>query len=91
MLAIPADIYIYGVTFWLSSFSAIIAAILNCYLYFPVFHKIQVTSTYEYLKLRFDKRVQMLSSFIFATSFVYYLPIVVYIPALAFSQGLYLK
>lgn len=87
LLSIPADFYLFGVSFWLSSVCVIVASVFNYYAYFPVFHKLQVTSTYEYLKLRFDRRIQKLASFLFATSFIYYLPIVIYVPALAFSQA----
>lgn len=82
--------YNFGITYWLSSFAVIVAAITNAYVFYPVFQRCQVTSTYEYLKLRFDWRVQRIGSFIFATSFVHYLPIVVYIPALAFAQGIFI-
>lgn len=57
------------------------------FVYLPVFFKLQVTSTYEYLELRFDRRVRSFGSLIFALSLFFYLPIVIYIPALAFSAG----
>lgn len=64
---------------------------ISCYviaeLYLPVFYKLQLTSSYEYLALRFDTNIRVLASFIYAVSMLLYMPIVIYIPALAFSQG----
>ncbi|KAJ3634046.1 hypothetical protein MTP99_010956 [Tenebrio molitor] len=54
--------------------------------YLPVFYKLQITSTYEYLNLRFNETVRLLGSILFLTKMLLYIPIVIYVPALAFSQ-----
>lgn len=70
----------------------ILTGIISCLavaeIYLPVFYKLQLTSSYEYLKLRFDGRIRVMASFIFALAMLLYMPIVIYIPALAFSQGI---
>ncbi|EFN74472.1 Sodium-coupled monocarboxylate transporter 1 [Camponotus floridanus] len=45
-----------------------------------------ITSTYEYLEKRFDKRMRLLGSLLFAIGIMTWLPIVIYVPALAFNQ-----
>ncbi|KAF7285221.1 hypothetical protein GWI33_011544 [Rhynchophorus ferrugineus] len=56
------------------------------YAYLPVFYKLQITSSYEYLNLRFNNTVRLLGSILFLTKMLLYIPIVIYVPALAFSQ-----
>lgn len=65
----------------------IFVSIVTIYVFLPVFHKLQITSTYEYLERRFDMKNRMFASFLFALSLFLYLPIVIYIPALAFSAA----
>lgn len=87
MLAVPADVYRYGALYWLIAFSMIIVVLVTAYIYLPVFFNLQITSTYEYLEMRFDNRVRTLASFLFALSIFLFLPIVIYVPALACSAG----
>lgn len=87
LLAVPADIYLYGTTYSLSVFTAIVIYVVALYVYIPVFYKLQLTSVYEYLKIRFNTKIRTISSVLFLLSSLLYLPIVIYIPALAFSKG----
>ncbi|XP_059468470.1 sodium-coupled monocarboxylate transporter 1-like [Neocloeon triangulifer] len=86
LLGMPAEIYVYGTQYW----SVVIAILLmsaGCGVFFlPVFYKLQLNTSYEYLQLRFDRRVRLLGSFLYIISTLLYIPIVIYIPALAFSQ-----
>lgn len=77
----------YGGSYWWSIMSMTLTGITTGVVFLPVFFKLQLTSSYEYLKLRFDPSLRVISSFLFALTMILYLPIVVYIPALAFSQG----
>ncbi|KAL7036978.1 hypothetical protein ACKWTF_009025 [Chironomus riparius] len=52
----------------------------------PIFHELQITSTYEYLQLRFDRRVRLFGSLMYSLATILWLPIVIYVPALAFNQ-----
>lgn len=65
----------------------IIVVLVTAYIYLPVFFSLQITSTYEYLELRFDNAVRTFASFLFGLSIFLFLPIVIYIPALACSAG----
>ena len=48
----------------------------------------QITTSYEYLELRFHKSVRLLAAACFTLQMVLYMAIVVYAPALALSQVL---
>lgn len=65
----------------------VIVPFFTVYIYLPVYFNLQITSTYEYLEMRFDRRVRSLASFIFAVGMFLFLPIVIYIPSLAVAAG----
>ncbi|CAH0547672.1 unnamed protein product [Brassicogethes aeneus] len=87
LLAIPADVYKFGGTYLLGTLSMVMLAFITNYVFLPIFYKLEITSTYEYLERRFDNRVRRCASGLFALSIFLYLPIVTYIPALAFSAA----
>ncbi|XP_076041758.1 sodium-coupled monocarboxylate transporter 2-like [Oratosquilla oratoria] len=86
LLGLPAEIYVYGTSYWLIIFAFVVVTPATAHLYLPVFHKLQMTSVYEYLELRFSKSVRLIGSCLFITQMVLYMAIVVYAPALALSQ-----
>uniref|UniRef100_A0A6I8P3P5 Solute carrier family 5 member 12 n=1 Tax=Ornithorhynchus anatinus TaxID=9258 RepID=A0A6I8P3P5_ORNAN len=55
-------------------------------LFLPVFYQSGITSTYEYLQLRFNKLVRFAATFIYIVQTVLYTGVVVYAPALALNQ-----
>lgn len=83
----PADVFRYGAAYWLVVISMAILPFFAVYIYLPVYYNLQITSTYEYLEMRFDSRTRTLASFIFAVAMFLYLPIVIYIPSLAVAAG----
>ncbi|KRT84249.1 hypothetical protein AMK59_1454 [Oryctes borbonicus] len=87
LLVIPVDVYSYGITYWFSVPMLILTNIITYTVYLPVFYELQVTSTFEYLKFRFDVTVSSFASVVFTISQILYLPIVIYVPALALSQA----
>ncbi|KAJ8940059.1 hypothetical protein NQ314_010893, partial [Rhamnusium bicolor] len=86
ILGIPAEMYTYGTQFWMIVASEGFVSLAMAYAYLPVFFKLQITSSYEYLNLRFNQTVRLLGSILFLTKMLLYIPIVIYVPALAFSQ-----
>lgn len=86
LLGTPAEVYQYGFLYWLIGWSYILVMPSAAYLYFPVFHKLQVTSAYEYLEIRFNRKIRWMGSFTFIIQMCLYMAIVVYAPALALSQ-----
>ncbi|KAF4533540.1 hypothetical protein B566_EDAN001025 [Ephemera danica] len=86
LLGMPSEIYVYGTQYWAVVFAILLMSI-GCGVFFlPVFYRLQLNTSYEYLQIRFDRRVRLLGSVLFIISTMLYIPIVVYVPALAFSQ-----
>lgn len=87
LLSVPADVHRYGITYALVIPNMMTVALASYYFFLPVFYKLQVTSVYEYFAIRFNKKVRILASLMYAIHMVLFLPIVIYIPALALGQG----
>ncbi|XP_063227310.1 sodium-coupled monocarboxylate transporter 1-like [Bacillus rossius redtenbacheri] len=86
LMGVPSEIYTYGTQYYIVNLAIIITGVLNYYIYLPVFFDLQLTSTYEYLELRFNQHVRVMASLLFTISVILYIPIVIYVPALAFNQ-----
>ncbi|KAJ6636751.1 Sodium-coupled monocarboxylate transporter 1 [Pseudolycoriella hygida] len=86
LLGLPTEIYSFGIQYLYVIGGVAFMGLVMGYVYLPVFHDLNITSTYEYLESRFDKRLRMFGSVMFAIMNIGYLPIVVYVPALAFNQ-----
>ncbi|XP_069698871.1 sodium-coupled monocarboxylate transporter 1-like [Periplaneta americana] len=86
IMGVPSEVYAYGSMYFLVVISAVIVGVINNYCYLPVFYGLQLTSTYEYLELRFNKSVRIMASVLSTIFVLLTLPIVVYVPALSFSQ-----
>lgn len=86
LLGIPTEIYVYGIQYMNILLGFILMGIVFQTIYLPVFHGLNLTSTYEYHERRFDKRVRLFGSVLFCFGILTWLPIVIYVPALAFNQ-----
>jgi len=86
LLGTPAEMYVSGTQYvaLVLSYPFVMAAAAHMFL--PVFDALQVTTSYEYLELRFHKSVRVLAGACFTLQMVLYMAIVVYAPALALSQ-----
>jgi SSS family transporter len=63
-----------------------IALAIICGLLLPAFFRLNVTSIYEYLEIRFDRRTRLLASGLFVVLRLFYLSIVIYAPSLVLAQ-----
>ena len=70
------EIYLYGTQYCYVFISIIISAFVMHHTIIPVFHDLQITSTYEYLQMRFDRNVRLFGSTMFALSQIMIMPIV---------------
>ncbi|XP_029719933.1 sodium-coupled monocarboxylate transporter 1 [Aedes albopictus] len=86
LLGLPTEVYSFGIQYVYVSLGVITMGFVMGFIYLPVFHKLNITSTYEYLETRFDRRLRMFGSVMFTIMNIGYLPIVIYVPALAFNQ-----
>ncbi|KAH8340859.1 hypothetical protein KR059_008350, partial [Drosophila kikkawai] len=86
LLGTSTEIYVYGTQYAFILVTLAISGTISWYIFLPVFCNLQLTSTYEYFELRFNKSVRLLGSAFFTGANLVWLPIVIYVPALAFNQ-----
>ncbi|NWW34680.1 SC5AC protein, partial [Panurus biarmicus] len=86
VLGTPSEVYRYGASFVLFFLSYTLVIIFTAELYLPVFYRSGITSTYEYLELRFNKIVRLAATLIYILQTILYTGIVVYAPSLALNQ-----
>lgn len=70
MLGTPTEIYVHGTSYLFICCTVFFVTLATSFVYLPVFHELKLTSTYEYLEKRFDKRIRLLGSILFAISIV---------------------
>ncbi|XP_046660455.1 sodium-coupled monocarboxylate transporter 2-like isoform X2 [Homalodisca vitripennis] len=86
VIGVPSEVYMYGTQYYTVIISGVIVTIINTCFFIPVFYKLQLTSLYEYLELRFSHGVRVFGSSIFSLYLLFYIPVVLYVPALALNQ-----
>ncbi|KAJ8040720.1 Sodium-coupled monocarboxylate transporter 2 [Holothuria leucospilota] len=84
-LGTPADVYIHGPEYGLMFLTRFINPFVVCSCFVPVFYRLEITTVYEYLEMRFGNTLRFLViASEFFSEFIY-MGIVVYTPALALS------
>ncbi|PSN51941.1 putative sodium-dependent multivitamin transporter [Blattella germanica] len=83
LLGVSSENYRFGTQFVVINFAYGIATPLCAYWYLPVFFKLQATSAYHYLELRFGPLARLFASLAFSLQMILYMGIVLYAPALA--------
>ncbi|NXH76387.1 SC5A8 protein, partial [Hydrobates tethys] len=95
VLGTPAEIYRYGAIFCIFAITYALVVLCSAEIFLPVFYKLGITSTYEYLELRFNKYLRLCGTVLFiiqtaskpqSCSMTLYTGIVIYAPALALNQ-----
>ncbi|XP_053718271.1 sodium-coupled monocarboxylate transporter 1 [Synchiropus splendidus] len=86
VLSNPAEVYRYGASIALYCVSYVMTMAATSELFLPVFYRLSITSTYEYLELRFNRATRLLGTVLFIAQTVLYTGIVIYAPALALNQ-----
>ncbi|XP_076377509.1 sodium-coupled monocarboxylate transporter 1 [Megalopta genalis] len=86
LLGNPAEMYAQGTQFWMTCVAFILVVPITSHLYLPVFMKLRLTSSYEYLNLRFDRHCRLLASGLYMLQMILYTSVAVYAPALALSH-----
>ncbi|XP_069829284.1 sodium-coupled monocarboxylate transporter 1 isoform X2 [Dendropsophus ebraccatus] len=86
VLGTPAEVYRYGAMFSIFAITYTLVVVISSEIYLPVFYRLGITSTYEYLELRFNKTVRLIGTALFIIQTILYTGIVIYAPALALNQ-----
>ncbi|XP_033223744.1 sodium-coupled monocarboxylate transporter 1-like [Belonocnema kinseyi] len=86
LLGNPAEMYSQGTQFWMTCLAFVLVIPITSQLYLPVYMKLRLTSSYEYLNLRFNRHCRLLASGLYMIQMVLYTSVAVYAPALALSH-----
>ncbi|XP_025836687.1 sodium-coupled monocarboxylate transporter 1 [Agrilus planipennis] len=86
LLGNPAEMYLYGSQFWMICIAFLLVVPITSKFYLPVFMKLRLTSSYEYLEKRFNSKIRLLASGLYILQMVFYTSVAVYAPALALSH-----
>ncbi|XP_074840073.1 sodium-coupled monocarboxylate transporter 1 [Carettochelys insculpta] len=86
VLGTPAEIYRFGAIFCIFAISYLLVVVISAEVFLPVFYKLGITSTYEYLELRFNNYLRLCGTVLFIIQTILYTGIVIYAPALALNQ-----
>ncbi|XP_058806032.1 sodium-coupled monocarboxylate transporter 1 [Phymastichus coffea] len=86
LLGNPAEMYEHGTQFWMTCLAFILVVPITSRLYLPVYMKLRLTSSYEYLNLRFNHHCRLLASGLYMLQMILYTSVAVYAPALALSH-----
>uniref|UniRef100_A0A3P9LD80 Solute carrier family 5 member 5 n=1 Tax=Oryzias latipes TaxID=8090 RepID=A0A3P9LD80_ORYLA len=87
VLGVPSEGLRYGFKFLYMCLGQTINSLLTAYLFLPVFFRLGITSTNQYLEMRFGRGMQLLGSFQFLVATLLYTGIVIYAPALILNQA----
>ncbi|XP_072113671.1 solute carrier family 5 member 6a isoform X4 [Mobula birostris] len=85
ILGVPAEIYTNGTQYWFLGCSYFLGLLIPAHVFLPVFYRLGLTSTYEYLELRFNKATRLCGTLTFIFQMVIYMGVVLYAPALALN------
>ncbi|XP_050967921.1 sodium-coupled monocarboxylate transporter 1 [Labeo rohita] len=86
VIGTPAESYLYGTPFWLFVFSYTIMSIISAEIFVPLFYRLSITSTYEYLEMRYNKLIRVIGTSMYIAQTALYTGMVIYAPALALNQ-----
>ncbi|XP_068904857.1 sodium-coupled monocarboxylate transporter 1-like [Tenebrio molitor] len=87
ILGIPTDTYLYGISYLYSIIGLTITAVIMNRIFLPVFYNLKLTSAYEYLEMRFDKKVRIFGSILFGIYNMTWIAMVMYVSGLTLSQA----
>ncbi|XP_078099028.1 sodium-coupled monocarboxylate transporter 1 isoform X2 [Sander vitreus] len=86
VLSNPAEVYRYGANIGFYGLAYVMTMVVTSEIFLPVFYRLAITSTYEYLELRFSRATRLLGTVLFIVQTILYTGIVIYAPALALNQ-----
>ncbi|KAF6214647.1 hypothetical protein GE061_009390 [Apolygus lucorum] len=86
LLGIPSEVYLYGTQCQAAAFVYLLIGTFSAYVVIPVFYKLQLFSSYDYMEMRFGQGVRMVLSASFTAYTVMYIPQVLHGATMALTQ-----
>ncbi|XP_040916172.1 solute carrier family 5 member 6 [Toxotes jaculatrix] len=85
IIGVPAEIYTHGTQYWFIGCAYVLGLLIPAHVFIPVLYRLQVSSAYQYLELRFSKAVRICGTLTFICQMVIYMGVCVYAPAFALN------
>ncbi|KAG8454677.1 hypothetical protein GDO86_001049 [Hymenochirus boettgeri] len=86
VLGVPAEAYRYGAKFLQMCIGQILNSLMTAFIFMPIFYRLGITSTYQYLEMRFSRSVRLYGTIQYILGTMLYTGIVIYAPALILNQ-----
>ncbi|XP_028602776.2 sodium-coupled monocarboxylate transporter 1-like [Podarcis muralis] len=86
MLEIPAEVYRFGSAAGLIGIAYCIMVVVSAEVFLPIYYRLDIGSTYEYLQLRYNKYIRMLGTVMFMIITIIYTGIVLFSPSHALNK-----
>ncbi|XP_072536850.1 sodium/iodide cotransporter [Salminus brasiliensis] len=87
VLGVPSEAYLYGLKFLYMCLGQALNSLLTALLFLPVYYRLGITSSNQYLRMRFGRGMQLLGSLQFLIATLLYTGIVILAPALILNQA----
>lgn len=87
-IAIPAVVYRTNWTNGIAPLGIILLAVTVAYIFVPFIRRLNVTTAYEYLEIRFDRGLRTISAVTFILFHIIRIAVVIYLPTLALMTAL---
>ncbi|TRY64944.1 hypothetical protein DNTS_024630 [Danionella cerebrum] len=87
VLGVPSEAYLYGFKFLYMCLGQGLNSLMTAVLFIPVFYRLKITSSSQYLGMRFGRGMQLLGSFQFIVATLLYTGIVIFAPAVILNQA----
>uniref|UniRef100_A0A182KAA7 Sodium-dependent multivitamin transporter n=1 Tax=Anopheles christyi TaxID=43041 RepID=A0A182KAA7_9DIPT len=87
LLGNPAEMFFNGTQFSLIVISMVLVVPVAVKVFYPIYYKLEVTSCYEYLGMRFDKRIRTFGAVLYILQMLFYTAVAVLAPAIALSEA----
>lgn len=87
LLGNPSEMVFNGTQFALIVISIFMVIPVAIKIYYPIYFKLQLTSCYEYLGIRFGKNIRIFGAILYIVQMSFYTAVSVYAPAIALNKA----
>lgn len=87
LLGNPAEVFFYGTQYSLIVISMFLVIPVAIYFFYPIYYKLELTSCYEYLGIRFGNKIRVFGAILYIIQMCFYTAVSVYAPAIALSKA----
>ncbi|XP_055626052.1 sodium-coupled monocarboxylate transporter 1 [Toxorhynchites rutilus septentrionalis] len=87
LLGNPSEMFFSGTQYALIVISALLVIPVATKIFFPIYYKMNLTSCYEYLGVRFDNKLRVFGAVLYILQMSFYTSVAVLAPAIALSKA----